>query len=291
MKQCSYCGKDNEQEVSFCPGCGTAASPTVDIAVEEAAAPPLIEPKGPLLTARRATLIFLIFLGAQLAAAFTVGLIAAIASDILGKGLSNAAQPGQLSALSFGSAAVAALIVSGVVMFMLALLLIGADLKDTSPVGAAWRLGGWKVVAQGLGFGLLAGLCYISLALALGGQGHHGTPGPLTRLAATPGLPRVLWLIVALLLAPPIEELLFRGLLYGGYRRSFGSTKAAVFTTAIFVVLHFTEIIHFLPGILGVSGIALLALWLRLRFQAIGPAIAAHFGYNAVLAMVLIVSR
>lgn len=30
------------------------------------------------------------------------------------------------------------------------------------------------------------------------------------------------------------------------------------------------------------TGLAVAALWLRLRARAIGPAIAAHLGYNAV---------
>jgi membrane protease YdiL (CAAX protease family) len=90
-------------------------------------------------------------------------------------------------------------------------------------------------------------------------------------------------MVNALLLAPPIEELLFRGVAYGGYRRSFGPTLAAALSTSIFWVLHLTEMINNLPAALGVAAMALVALWFRLRGAAVGPAVAAHLGYNAAL--------
>jgi membrane protease YdiL (CAAX protease family) len=104
-------------------------------------------------------------------------------------------------------------------------------------------------------------------------------------MAVTPGLSQLLWIISVLLLAPPIEELLFRGILYGGYRRSFGPVWAGVLTTSVFVICHLPEMVYFLPSIVGITGFAIAALWLRLRAAAIGPAVAAHFGYNAVLAI------
>ena len=92
--------------------------------------------------------------------------------------------------------------------------------------------------------------------------------------------------MTALLLAPPIEELLFRGVLYGGYRRSLGAPAAAALTTSIFVILHVSEIVYYPPAALGIASLALVALWFRLRSAAIGPAIAVHFGYNLVIALV-----
>ena len=114
--------------------------------------------------------------------------------------------------------------------------------------------------------------------------------GPLTRMSMTPGLPQILWLMTALFLAPPLEEMLFRGVLYGGYRRSLGPTRSAWLTTTIFAVLHVTEAIHFLPALLAIVGMALLALRMRLRYSAVGPAVAVHFGYNSVIALGVVCS-
>jgi len=136
--------------------------------------------------------------------------------------------------------------------------------------------------------GFAAGVTYAAFGIATSAIGSpHRKLGPLATMAMTPGLPRILWVISLLLLAPPIEELLFRGILYGGYRKSLGHVKAAIFSTAIFSFLHIGEWIHFVPGLVGVTGMGILALGLRLRYGAIGPAIAAHFGYNAILAILL----
>ena len=61
----------------------------------------------------------------------------------------------------------------------------------------------------------------------------------------------------------------------------------SVLTTFIFSLLHITEWIYFLPALIGITGLALVAVWMRLRSAAIGPSIAAHFGYNASLAVLL----
>jgi len=108
--------------------------------------------------------------------------------------------------------------------------------------------------------------------------------GPLTRMAMTPGLAQWLWLAMALILAPPIEELLFRGVLYGGYCKAIGAKGAAILTTCIFGVLHITEVIYSVLAALGILALAVAALWMRLRSGAIGPAVACHFAYNAVVA-------
>jgi uncharacterized protein len=95
---------------------------------------------------------------------------------------------------------------------------------------------------------------------------------------------------MALLLAPPVEEMLFRGVLYGGYRKSLGATGATWLTTSIFALMHIGEVIYFLPALLVIAGVALLALRMRLRHSAIGPAVAVHFGYNFILALAVICS-
>jgi membrane protease YdiL (CAAX protease family) len=100
-------------------------------------------------------------------------------------------------------------------------------------------------------------------------------------MAFEPGLPGIVWDMVAVLLAPPVEEILFRGVLYGGYRKSFGPGWAAILTTAIFVLMHLPNIMRFPPAIVGLTALAIAALYCRLRSKAIGPAIAVHVGYNA----------
>ena len=83
---------------------------------------------------------------------------------------------------------------------------------------------------------------------------------------------------------------MFRGILYGGYRKSLGAAAAAALTTFIFVLLHITELVHEPLATFAIGGLALLALWRRLCSNAIGPAIAVHVGYNSAIALAVVFS-
>jgi membrane protease YdiL (CAAX protease family) len=84
--------------------------------------------------------------------------------------------------------------------------------------------------------------------------------------------------------------MLFRGVMYGGYRRSFGPRRAAVLITLIFCAMHVTEVIHFPIALFGIGAMACAALWMRLRGGAIGPAVAVHLSYNSIIAFLQVVA-
>jgi membrane protease YdiL (CAAX protease family) len=163
-------------------------------------------------------------------------------------------------------------------------------LEDTSEVGAAWTVGNWKGILKGLGLGISVALLYLVAAIIIQPHGNEESVGPLTRMSMTKGLPQILWFLMALFLAPPLEEMLFRGVLYGGYRKSLGAARAAWLTTGIFALLHVTEVIYFPVALIAIISMALLALRMRLSHSAIGPAVAVHFGYNAVISLSAICS-
>jgi len=248
----------------------------------EAELPPVISATP--LAAGTATAILLIYVVIQLAAGVVVGATAAA----LSADETNFADPNhqeQLIERMFGPAILAALLGGGMAMFLMSVLLVRQHLRDNSPLGAAWLVGSFKAIAQGLATGVGTALLYVGLCVAFAPRDPEATLGPMARMAVTPGSSQIMWLIAALALAPPIEECLFRGVLYGGYRKSLGPFWAAFITTGIFLLLHITEVIHFWPAILGIAGLGLVALVFRLRSGAIGPAVAVHFGYNAVMAL------
>ena len=129
--------------------------------------------------------------------------------------------------------------------------------------------------------GVVVSACTYGLSKMLNTHVHDRDLVPLTRMALTPGLPRMLCTSTVLFFAPAVEEILFRGALYGGYRKSFGPIWAAVLTTALFLVVHLPGMVHPMPAVMGIIGAALTALWNRLRAGAIGPAIAVHVGFNS----------
>ena len=130
--------------------------------------------------------------------------------------------------------------------------------------------------------GVVLGWGYLWLAVWLGPTQASGV-GPLTQMVTKPGPDRIFWLLLVLLWAPPVEELLFRGVAYGGLHRSWGPVWAAVVTTVVFVGLHMGEIRYFWPAALSLAAVASMALVLRLRTQAMGPPVALHYVQLSVM--------
>ena len=94
---------------------------------------------------------------------------------------------------------------------------------------------------------------------------------------------RLAWIVAGALMAGPIEEILFRGLLLASLRSAVSLAVAALASGFAFWLLHMPRVSRIWPtGIF----IALLAVWtttLRLRTRSLGPAVSAHVAYNLVL--------
>lgn len=90
--------------------------------------------------------------------------------------------------------------------------------------------------------------------------------------------------VLAVVLAPIGEEWLFRGFLYGGLRRQFGSLFSAVFSSGCFAVLHG----YSWMGLLVVFLYGLVFCWLYQRSGSLLPGILAHAIYNGVVTIQMV---
>jgi membrane protease YdiL (CAAX protease family) len=291
MKFCEHCGQENADYLDACGGCGTAL-PAANVAPRippvwpepspiSPIAPPvlsLLEPL-PSLRAGPATLVLASYIVTQLVVGIMMGGVAGVVAGMRHIEFENfveALMPWMLIVM---------LLASGAAGIIAAVMLAPDALKDRRPVGAAWVRGSWPAIGGGLLIGILVALG-LTVFSALGpALDPEKDLGPIARMAIRSGFSQYVWVASVLLLAPPFEELLFRGVLYAGYRQSLGSGPAAILTTLIFLVLHIPEAIHIPAALLGIGSMALCALWCRLRSSAIGPAIAVHFGYNAVVTL------
>lgn len=153
-------------------------------------------------------------------------------------------------------------------------------LVDGSARGIAWRAASGTAY-QMAALGALA-------ALALGVAEFRFAPPdmsklnnlPMAQLLQGPPVIVALVLVVTVLLAPVLEEVLFRGLAFAGIATRLGAGWAVAITTLVFTALHAPEKIYYLPGFADVAAVALISCALRLRYRSIRPGILLHFLYN-----------
>jgi uncharacterized protein len=141
---------------------------------------------------------------------------------------------------------------------------------------------GWFVLAPLLTLGMLTvGVALTSAISALQGQpfvnpqvqdmsqGQHLTP-----------LHLVMFLFGTAIVAPIVEELFFRGMLYPLLRRHFPTWLAIVANAAIFAALHFIPILLPMLFVMG-----LLLAFVRARTESIIPSIIIHALNNTVFVL------
>jgi membrane protease YdiL (CAAX protease family) len=95
---------------------------------------------------------------------------------------------------------------------------------------------------------------------------------------------------LGVLIAPPIEDFLFRGVLYAGFEKTWGRTISVLLVTVTFVLLHLPETRSYWPALVAIAIMALALAAFRIRSGSIGPAIMLHAYYNLGLAMMVFAS-
>jgi membrane protease YdiL (CAAX protease family) len=111
-------------------------------------------------------------------------------------------------------------------------------------------------------------------------------PDVTTQLAMSSRRAWGAWIFSAVLLAPPIEELMFRGAFLGGLAQSWSLRAAALTSGLTFWLMHGPEFVHW-PAAVSIGLLTVLTTTLRLRTRILGPSVAAHFGYNLMIAFMV----
>ncbi len=178
---------------------------------------------------------------------------------------------------------------SALVIFVTALgasFLINRErLTDASQAGAAWVVGKKSAICFCLALGLFLQSCVVFYGWL---SGHGASEVQHIALNIPPSaspLSRVIWLLTVTTLGPLGEELLFRGIMYGGFYKSFGQRPAVVLTTLLFLCVH-SQAYRSLHGFVTILTYSVALLWCRIRFKAVGPAIALHIALNATTAAI-----
>jgi membrane protease YdiL (CAAX protease family) len=98
--------------------------------------------------------------------------------------------------------------------------------------------------------------------------------------------------LIAVVVAPIVEELFFRGLVLRGLTAGHGTTRALVATTAVFALVHIQPFAgtHNVMVVAAIGALGLVLGLAALRFRRLGPGMVAHSLIN-LLAVVALFSR
>lgn len=86
--------------------------------------------------------------------------------------------------------------------------------------------------------------------------------------------------VLAVLLAPLVEEVLFRGLLQPVLRQRMRFASTALIVTLVFMAAHLPQIQMNLPTLAALFAGGLLLSWLRDASHSLWPAVVFHVGFN-----------
>lgn len=137
-----------------------------------------------------------------------------------------------------------------------------------------------------------AALFGVAIALFLGFALEAVLPppeseGPLAQAAAEPGWQRILFVLLAIVLAPVFEEFLFRGVIYTGMSRSWGKWPAAIVVTLIFGLMHVFDVGGYWPALVMITLVGMALLAVRVKTNSLIPAMVMHATYNGVQVLAL----
>ncbi len=170
--------------------------------------------------------------------------------------------------MALAEAMVVALGVSAMLVF--AIMRVVYWLGKTAEVPVLLPARPLKAIGLGLGGGSLAaaaGLAYFYLAQRMG----------VVPDAAAGRLPAHWLLLLAVIAAPLCEEFIFRGLIFGGLRRSTGLAPSMVMSAALFALVHPSL------SVLPVFMLGLCTAYVYDKTRALLAPVLVHAGYNAAV--------
>lgn len=259
---------------------------SVDLAVTDAAIVAETDlPNKNTVGAGKAVLIAFVFYITQFIVVFVVSIAAVVYYKAAGVRLTPLMTV-QIQKSVTLPAALLGLIASGSAVLLLTRKLLRRSGLQGGLASLGWRSARSREIAVGLCAGLTFAAFYLLLLARIFPPAPAQKWGPMAAAAATGGWQRPLWAVMALL-APPIEEFVFRGVLWSGLRRSFGAATASFLVTALFVVSHATEALRYWPAWLPIATLGVGTVSLRAQSGSLLPPLAAHAAYNVCLVLMV----
>ena len=270
-----------DEEIAHAP-----TEPSTDFSAIDSAAPETApEPKPRIPRAGTAFVAFTTFFIAQVVVSIAVAIGAAVAGLISYASLGLKPEESDFFDLIMQStlySVVPISIIAGFSVLLVTRWLARDAITDGEVTGVGWVKSSPMRCLAGAVLGAVIYLATIFLVRTLFPNLEPESGGPIEAMAKQGGIMLLLLVIGVVVFAPLVEEFLFRGVMLAGFTRSFGLPVAVFFCTSLFVMVHLDAIMRYTPGVIPLTGLALGAVFVRIKFKSVWPAIAAHFGYNGM---------
>ncbi|HYP27076.1 MAG TPA: CPBP family intramembrane glutamic endopeptidase [Blastocatellia bacterium] len=93
---------------------------------------------------------------------------------------------------------------------------------------------------------------------------------------------RIAVALMAVLSAPIVEEVVYRGVLFAGLVKKLGGVPTIIVVTLLFAGVHFPQYLESLQGIIGLTFLSLVITIVRAQTRSIFPCILIHLIYNTI---------
>lgn len=138
-------------------------------------------------------------------------------------------------------------------------------------------LGGFRGVVIVVGGMLLQWVGRLSTEMI---QSSEGIQNQTSRFLALGGWAVAVMFVVAAVMAPLLEESIFRGVLQPALRRRLSFPLTALVVTAVFTALHLNQFLDYPPALAVIFVCGWVLAWLRDASGSLWPPILFHFGFN-----------
>ncbi len=249
--------------------------------LESIALPPV---PGSGMQPRRALFIAIVYFVVQLVVGTAVGVVVGIYYGIA----RGALTPGVLAEMERAivmPAAALSVAGGGLVAFFMSRRALPGALRDGALRPIGWSAARRNDIVLAVCLGVVAAALYHLVLGRLFPPAPGQKWGPIMQAWAAGGWQRIVWVVLALCIAPPVEEFVFRGVLWTGLVRRINAALAAVAVTLLFLLVHIAEIRGYWPAWVSISAIGLVAIFLRVRAESLVPPVVLHASYNACLVL------
>jgi membrane protease YdiL (CAAX protease family) len=238
----------------------------------------------PELAAGRALFIFVIFYMGQIVVGFLMGMLAGVYFAAT-RGSSDPAVLAEMQRTITVPASLVGTVLAGLVVLRMTRRSLPGPIKSGALSSIGWSGASGRHLASGLILGFGLSLAYLFILVPRVPPAPDQAWGPLVLAANAGGWSRHGWAFLALFAAPPVEELVFRGVLFAGFSRSWGPGLSGTVVTVIFVAAHFTEVFTYWPALVSLGLVGTAALLMRITANSLTPAIFVHASYNLVMVL------